>query len=104
MATERFQRPYYPIIYVRGYAGSDDQIENTTADPYMGFNLGSTKIRQLWTGKSERHYFESPIVRLMKDFGYTDVYSAGLELSPEAPVPPQHCHLPLLRPALGELR
>ena len=78
MAGPLFEHPYYPIIYVRGYAGTDSDIEDTVSDPYMGFNLGSTRIRTLWTGDTERYYFESPLVRLMKDFKYTDVYSAGL--------------------------
>ncbi|MBR0672715.1 lipase family alpha/beta hydrolase [Neoroseomonas soli] len=86
--------PHYPIIYVRGYAGNDDEIEDTVADPYMGFNLGSTKIRQQWTGRVVRHYFESPLVRLMKDFEYRDVYSAGLDgaeldVPPEEPIGPR---------------
>ncbi len=67
----------YPIIYVRGYAGSDGEVEDTVADPYMGFNIGATKIRQTWQGNIERHFFESPLVRLMKDFGYRDAYSNG---------------------------
>jgi hypothetical protein len=37
------QAPYHPIIYVRGFAGSQGEIEDTVGDPYMGFNLGSTK-------------------------------------------------------------
>ena len=36
--------PFYPIIYVRGYAATMSEIEQTSATPYMGFNLGSTKI------------------------------------------------------------
>jgi hypothetical protein len=76
MATV-FTPPYYPIIYVRGYAGNQSEVEDTTADPYMGFNLGSSKLRQLWTGDCARHYFESPIIRLMKDYDYRDVYHAG---------------------------
>jgi hypothetical protein len=47
----------------------------------MGFNLGSTRIRTLWTGETERFYFESPLVRMMKDFDYRDVYSAGLSMA-----------------------
>src|SRR3979411_619731 len=81
MAGARFEHPYYPIIYVRGYAGTDSDIEDTVSDPYMGFNLGSTRIRTLWTGDTERYYFESPLVRMMKDFGYLDVYSAGLSIA-----------------------
>ena len=75
--------PYYPIIYVRGYAGSDREIEDTVATPFMGFNLGATKARQLWDGKVVRHYFESPLVRLMKDHEYRDVFVDGEELPPD---------------------
>ena len=68
MSAQIIEHPFYPIIFVRGYAGSQAAVEDTVADPYMGFNIGSTKLRQLWTGNVERHYFESPLVRLMKDF------------------------------------
>ena len=36
MAGPLFEHPYYPIIYVRGYAGTDSDIEDTVSDPYMG--------------------------------------------------------------------
>src|SRR5262245_31674206 len=81
MPDTQLAAPYYPIIYVRGYAGTDSDIEDTVSDPYMGFNLGSTRLRTAWTGDTERYYFESPLVRLMKDFNYRDVYSAGLNLA-----------------------
>lgn len=84
------EHPFYPIIYVRGYAGTDSEVEDTVSDPYMGFNLGSTKIRTAWTGETERLYFESPLVRLMKDFNYRDVYSAGLNLADIDEVQPGH--------------
>ena len=61
--------PYYPIIYVRGYAATMGEIENTVATPYMGFNLGSTKIRQDYDGDIVPFVFESPLIRLMKDEG-----------------------------------
>jgi hypothetical protein len=73
------QPPYYPIIYVRGYAMTQGEIDATVATPYMGFNLGSTKTRQDWEGKTLRHIFESPLVRLMKDHGYQDIYLDGRE-------------------------
>lgn len=69
--------PYYPIVYVRGYAGSQSEVEDTVATPYMGFNLGSTKIRQLWDQKVVKYVFESPLIRLMKDHGYADVFNDG---------------------------
>lgn len=80
MAVGTMKAPYYPIIYVRGYAGDENAVEDTVADPYMGFNLGATKVRQLWNQKVERHYFESPLVRLMKDYSYRDVYTDGAEM------------------------
>jgi hypothetical protein len=77
--------PFYPIIYIRGYAMNQDAIENTVATPYMGFNLGATKIRQQWDGSVERHIFESPLIRLMKDYGYRDIYSQGSEIEDSIP-------------------
>ncbi len=77
----RIVRPFYPIIYVRGYAMTEGEIRDTVATPYMGFNLGSMKIRQNYKGKVTRHVFESPLVRLMKDYGYYDNYKDGLTIS-----------------------
>ncbi len=87
--TEKIEPPQYPIIYVRGYAFSEGEVEDTVSDPYMGFNLGSTKIRTVWTGATERYYFESPLVRLMKDFEYQDVYSTGLDYAALETMPPK---------------
>ena len=39
------QAPYYPIIYVRGYAMSESERDETAADPFCGFNVGSTVYR-----------------------------------------------------------
>jgi len=73
------QAPLYPIIYVRGYAMTEDEIRDTVSTPYMGFELGSTKIRQAADGSVRKFFFESPLVRLQKDFGYSDVYQNGIE-------------------------
>ena len=78
--------PFYPIIYVRGYAGTQGEVEDTVATPFMGFNLGSTKIRQRYTGEMLAHVFESPLIRLMKDYQYVDAYHHG-QLLPEGPIP-----------------
>lgn len=80
------EAPYYPIIYLRGYAGSQGEIEDTVSTPYMGFNLGATRIRQLHTGKVRPHVFESPVIRLMKDHGYVDAYHDG-QILPQGPIP-----------------
>lgn len=72
----------HPIIYVRGYATTKGEIDETTADPFCGFNLGSTVFRA--SSEKERpprrFIFESPVVRLGSDFGYTDVFTDGLDI------------------------
>jgi hypothetical protein len=74
------RHPYHPLIYVRGFAATQNEIENAVADPYMGFNIGSTKTRMAWTGDVRRFFFESPLVRLMSDHDYQDVYVDGDDL------------------------
>jgi hypothetical protein len=81
------ERPYYPIIYVRGYAMTGGEVESTVADPYMGFNVGSTKLRQKFPRSVVRHIFESPLVRLMKDEGYQDTFVDGAELPDDLALP-----------------
>ena len=80
------EAPYYPIVYLRGYAGSQGELEATVSTPYTGFNLGSTRVRQLHTGEVLPYVFESPVIRLMKDHGYVDAYSGG-EILPQGPTP-----------------
>jgi len=72
----------HPIIYVRGYAMSEDERDETSADPFCGFNLGSTVYRANVDKqkRANKFIFESPVVRLMSDFGYTDVYENGLDI------------------------
>jgi len=74
--------PYHPIIYVRGFAMTRGEIDETTADPFCGFNLGSTMYRAV-ANKRERprkYVFESPVVRLTTEFGYSDVYEDGYDI------------------------
>lgn len=85
------QHPYYPIIYVRGYAMTQGEIEDAVACPYMGFNLGSTKTKQEWDRSISMHIFESPLVRLMKDYQYQDSYRDGKPV--EGPVPARSVHI-----------
>jgi hypothetical protein len=80
MAGTGTHHPYHPIVYVRGFAATQGEIEETVADPYMGFNIGSTKARMAWTGDVKRFYFESPLVRLMGDHDYEDVFVDGDDL------------------------
>jgi hypothetical protein len=71
----------HPIIYVRGYAMTRGEIDDTTADPFCGFNLGSTVFRAT-PDKSRpprKFIFESPVVRLAAE-GYSDVFTDGLDI------------------------
>lgn len=73
--------PYHPIIYVRGYAMTEGARESTVHTPYMGFNLGSTRVRQQYDGSFKHYIFESPLIRLMKEYGYQDAYADGINLA-----------------------
>ena len=81
------QAPYFPIIYVRGFAATMGEIEDATASPYMGFNDGATKIRQRHDRAIVRFIFESPLVRLMKDEKYIDAFRDGAEIDEDARCP-----------------
>lgn len=73
---------YHPIIYIRGFAMNKSDIDETTADPFCGFNSGSTVYRAR-PGNTEaaRFVFESPVVRLVANHGYVNVVSEGMDLS-----------------------
>ncbi len=78
--------PFHPIIYVRGYAMTQSEIDETTADPFCGFNVGSTVYRAVPDRKRppRKYIFESPVVRLISDFNYEDAYEDGYDiLDPE---------------------
>lgn len=74
--------PFYPIIYVRGYAMTARDVNETTADPFNGFNLGTTLLRASASQKERprKFYFESPIIRLASEYGYSDVFEQGLDI------------------------
>lgn len=74
--------PYYPIIYVRGYAMSDAEKNQGAADPFCGFNDGSTVYRaNIDKSKPAKKFvFESPILRLISDYDYHEVYDNGLDI------------------------
>jgi hypothetical protein len=81
-AAQDQNKARYPIIYVRGYAMTDSEKDEAVADPFCGFNTGSTVYRAVSDRKQppQRFVFESPVVRLMKDFGYSNIYENGLDL------------------------
>jgi hypothetical protein len=76
------EAPYYPIIYVRGYAMSEGERDETAADPFCGFNVGSTVYRAAIdkNAPAKRFIFESPVLRLASDFDYSDVYEHGADI------------------------
>ncbi|GAB7106481.1 hypothetical protein JCM4814A_47950 [Streptomyces phaeofaciens JCM 4814] len=59
-----------PIIYVRGFAGGQSGIDQAAADPFYGFNAGSTHIRIGPDNKAAFYQFESPLLRLHGDEQY----------------------------------
>ncbi|MCW5315723.1 alpha/beta hydrolase [Nostoc sp. KVJ3] len=64
---------YLPIIFVRGYAGTQKDVEQTVDDPFYGFNNGSTHIRVDEKENPQKFFFESPLLRLMTDHGYQPI-------------------------------
>jgi hypothetical protein len=58
-----------PLIYVRGFAGQN--VDDAVEDPFYGFSRGSVHVRADGRGKPQFHQFESPLLRLVTDHGYT---------------------------------
>lgn len=69
----------YPVIYIRGYAGNQAGVEETVDDPFYGFNRGSTHVRVGPEGGPQFFAFESPLLRLMTDHSYAEVFEGELQ-------------------------
>ncbi|MDO8478518.1 MAG: hypothetical protein Q7W02_20445 [Candidatus Rokubacteria bacterium] len=85
MNTYRFkiEAPYYPIVYVRGYAMRAAEREETFNDTYYGFSATSVEKRQAPAPQYfEADVFEGQLIRLMKirDYGYADSVNRGIEI------------------------
>lgn len=74
---------YCPIIYVRGYAMTKGEQDDTTADPFCGFNLGSTVYRASPDKQvpARKFVFQSPVLRLIKDHQYQTVIDDGMDIT-----------------------
>ena len=76
----RIEPPFYPIVYVRGYAMSGGERDETFHDGYYGFAATSVRKRQ-GPPDPDRYLladvFEGQLMRLMKDFGYADAINRG---------------------------
>lgn len=66
-----------PIVYVRGFAGDTSGINRAVADPFYGFNEGSTHVRVGRDGDPLFYQFESPLLRLHLDEGYEILVQGG---------------------------
>jgi hypothetical protein len=57
-----------PIVYFRGFAGATSGINKAVADPFYGFNEGSTHVRVGGDGEPIFYQFESPLLLLDEDY------------------------------------
>lgn len=75
----------HPIIYVRGYAISRGEIDDTAADPFCVLNPGSTIYRATpeKNKPAKKSFSEWPVIRLHSDFGYIDVFENELDIMDE---------------------
>ena len=72
----------HSIIYVRGYAMTEGERNESASDPFCGFNAGSTVFRATpdRTSRADKSVFELPVLRLVTDFGYRHVYQNGADI------------------------
>jgi hypothetical protein len=91
---QKLKAPYYPIIYVHGYTPAGRERDAAVADPFCGFNVGSTVYRAALSRDkpAKKFVFQSPVVRLVSDYQYIDVYENGLDVMDaawEGSIPPR---------------
>lgn len=83
ISNNKFEPPYYPIVYVRGYAMRREDIEETFYDSYYGFATSAVykKQSQASDGYLVPDLFEGQLIRFMKSrfdsgddkpYGYSD--------------------------------
>lgn len=82
MPAFAIRAPYYPIVYVRGYAMTSSEREDTFHDAYYGFSASSVEKREASpeNGYQIADIFEGQLIRFMKlrDYGYADSVNHGL--------------------------
>lgn len=82
MPEHKIEPPYYPIVYVRGYAMTADEREDTFYDSYYGFAANSVEKREAPPPVYfQADVFEGQLIRFMKlgDYRYADAANAGIE-------------------------
>ena len=65
----KFEPPYYPIVYVRGYAEEQEDKLATAVDPYYGFATLTEYNKQLNVGHGHvlSHIYKSPLWTLVSN-------------------------------------
>lgn len=84
----KIEPPYYPIVYVRGFAMTEKEREETFHDTYYGFAATSVEKRQAPPPDFQRvDLFEGQLIRFMKlaQHAYFDATNRGLEDCPDNP-------------------
>ena len=82
MAKHKIEPPYFPIVYVRGYAMTAGEREDTFYDSYYGFAANSVEKREAPPPDYfKADVFEGQLIRFMKlgDYRYADASNAGIE-------------------------
>lgn len=84
-AQARIVPPFYPIVYVRGYAMTSGERDETFQDAYYGFSANSVERRNAAPGAGyvAVDIFEGQLIRFMKAHGYVDACHGGLALACE---------------------
>ena len=84
----KIEPPYYPIVYVRGYAMTANEREDTFHDTYYGFAATSVEKRDAPPPDYFRaDMFEGQLIRFMKlgKRAYFDATNQGLEVAADNP-------------------
>jgi hypothetical protein len=91
--AEQEKTKYFPIVFIRGFAGSKSDVESAVSDPHRGFNLGSSIVKLINNDDSDdmakalQHDFPGPLLRLIEDFDYKDAITCRFVNSRNEPVP-----------------
>ena len=86
MAAKRIRidtkRGFYPVVYVRGFAATAGEREETFYDTYYGYAATSVEKRN---GVPPNYLspivFEGQLIRFLKEYGYVDAANGGLALA-----------------------
>jgi len=74
--------PYYPIVYVRGFAATAGEREETFFDTYYGYAATAVEKRAAAPPKFvEPIVFEGQLIRFIKEYEYVDAANGGLSLA-----------------------